>query len=72
MPDFTMCKGSGKGSECPVKNLYYRYRAAPALVQPYCQAPFDHKNQRCNAFKAIGLTPVMSLEGAGKYWSNHV
>jgi hypothetical protein len=68
MPDFTMCKATG----CPVKNLCHRYRAAPDLVQPYFQAPFDHKNQRCNAFKAIGLVPVMSLEDAEKFWSQHV
>jgi len=61
-----------KAKNCPVKNLCYRYRAPPDLVQPYFQAPFDHKTQRCNAFKAIGLTPVMTLEDAEKYWSNYV
>lgn len=67
MPDFAMCKGL----ECPVKNLCYRYRAPPDLVQPYFQAPFDHKIQHCKAFKAIGLTPVMSLEDADEFWSKH-
>lgn len=68
MPDFAMCKGKN----CPVKELCYRYRAPQDLVQPYFQAPFDHKKQRCNAFKVIGLVPVMSLEDAEKYWSQYV
>ena len=67
MADFTMCKAT----DCPVKNLCYRYRAPPDLVQPYFQAPFDHKKQHCKAFKAVGLRLVMSVEDAEGFWSKH-
>lgn len=60
MPDITMCKGT----DCPLKERCFRYKATPSYFQSwFVDIPFDKQLNNCNQYwEVISKSKIKRLD----------